>query len=181
MEYLNIITPCSRPQNLYKISESINIPSKKYRWIVVFDLDYLDDMTLIPDNCEYYFHKNNLSISGNSQRNFALDMIKRGHVYFNDDDTIIHPELWDNIKILDNDFINFTQLNKNGKVRLKGDIINVGSVDSHNFVVSNVIIGKTRWIINKYEADGYFAKECYSKSKNNLFIDKPLSIYNYLR
>lgn len=28
--FLNIITPCTRPENLHKISESINIPKENY-------------------------------------------------------------------------------------------------------------------------------------------------------
>ena len=35
--FLNIITPCSRPENLRIISESINIQKENYRWIFVYD------------------------------------------------------------------------------------------------------------------------------------------------
>jgi hypothetical protein len=178
---LNIITPCSRPENLIKISESINIPKDNYRWIVVFDSEQLPNNELIPDNCEVYLHRNHLSVVGHSQRNYALDMITEGYVYFNDDDTLIHSELWENIKNLNNDFISFSQLNKDGSLRLKGDNISVNNIDSHNFIIDYSIIGNTRFIITKYDADGYFAHECYNKSKNNIWLDKPLSIYNLLR
>ncbi len=33
--FLNIITPCSRPDNLNEVSKSINIPPEHYRWIVL--------------------------------------------------------------------------------------------------------------------------------------------------
>ena len=62
--YLNIITPCSRPENLHKIAESINIPKDNYRWIVVCDLDELPNANLIPQNCEIYTHKNKESVAG---------------------------------------------------------------------------------------------------------------------
>ena len=48
----------------------------------------------------------------------------------------------------------------------RGNNINVGHIDSHNFIVNYNIIGDTTWIIEKYDADGYFAMECFSKSKN---------------
>lgn len=179
--FLNIITPCSRPENLLTISKSINIPKENYRWIVVFDMDELPSYELIPLNCETHLHRNKLSIVGHSQRNYALSLINNGYVYSNDDDTIIHPELWDNIKDLDNDFISFSQNYKNGTLHVKGDVINVGYIDSHNFIVKMDIIGDTRFEITKYDADGYFASECYSKSTSFKFIPKVLSIYNYLR
>lgn len=179
--FLNIITPCSRPENLLKISESINFPSENYRWLVVFDSYEFPNKELIPNNCEIFLHKNPLSIAGHSQRNFAIDLITDGYVYSNDDDTMIHPDLWDNIKNLDSDFISFSQLNKNGSLRISGDKIIVGHIDSHNFIVKKSLIGDTRYIIDKYDADGYFAMECYEKTKLITYINKPLSIYNLLR
>ena len=177
--FLNIITPCSRPQNLLKISESINIPKENYRWIVVCDSLSLPDENLIPKNCEIYCHKNINSIVGNSQRNYAIDMVDHGHVYFLDDDTLIHNELWENIKDLEDDFISFIQIDKNRTVRLVSNVIEVGGIDTGNFIVSHKIIGNSRWI-NLYYGDGVFAKECYLKSKKILHINKPLSIYNLI-
>lgn len=179
--FINIITPCSRPENLIQISESINIPKENYRWIVVFDLEILPDLKLIPDNCEYYLHKNSNSTSGNSQRNFALNLITDGYIYFNDDDTLLHSELWENIKDLENDFISFMQENKNGTLRLVGKNIRVGQIDSHNFIVHSSIVGNIRWVLDKYDADGYFASECFNRSKNYKHINMILSTYNLLR
>jgi hypothetical protein len=179
--YLNIITPCSRPENLIKISESINIPRSNYRWIVVFDSLYLPDKDLIPMNCEIYTHKDEMSISGNAQRNFALNLIKEGYVYFNDDDTLIHVDLWENIKNLKNDFISFKQLNKNGTLRLEGNNIKVCEIDSHNFIVENSIIYNNIFILNNYAADGLFAEACFKNSKSYIYLNKELSIYNILR
>jgi NDP-sugar pyrophosphorylase family protein len=57
--FINIITPCSRPQNLETISKSINISRDNYRWIVVFDA--LEVPENIPNNCEAYAIKNSNS------------------------------------------------------------------------------------------------------------------------
>lgn len=176
--FLNIITPSCRPQNLDVISKSINIPRDQYRWIVVFDL--LEAPDNIPDNCEFYNIKDAKSMSGNAQRNFGLDLVTHGHIYFNDDDTIMQPNLWEEIKDLEEDFISFKQVNKNGSVRLEGNNISVGNVDSHNFVVSAECMGDTRWVLNRYDADGVFAHECYNKATTKLYIPKVLSVYNSL-
>ena len=179
--YLNIITPCSRPENLPTISQSIkeSIPEGKYRWIVVFDADEVPSE--IPDNCEAYAIRNPESIVGHAQRNYALDLIEKGLIYFNDDDTVIHPELWEWVRGHNVDFISFSQCNKDGSFRLKGDNISVCNIDSHNFMVSCDIAKDVRFVIDKYEADGVFAEQCYAKASTKVFIDKVLSIYNQLR
>lgn len=178
--FINIITPCSRPENLDIISKSINIPRDQYRWIVVFDL--LEAPDNIPDNCEAYAIKDANSMSGNAQRNFALNLVTDGHIYFNDDDTIMQPNLWDEIKDEDDtDFISFQQINKDGSIRLEGLNVSVGTIDSHNFVVSKKVIGDTRWVLSRYDADGVFARECFEKAKTILHISKVLSVYNSLK
>jgi hypothetical protein len=58
------------------------------------------------------------------------------------------------------------------------DIVDTYPID---YTVNYVEIGETRFTINKYEADGYFASECYSKCKSPIYMDKVLSIYNQLR
>lgn len=179
--YLNIITPCSRPENLLTISKSINIPVGNYRWIVVCDSETLPDNNLIPENCEIYNIKNAKSIFGNAQRNYAIDMVIKGHIYFNDDDTVLHPNLWDNIKDINVDFISFYQSFKNNTIRLKSDIIRIGTIDSHNFVISYNVAKDIRWALDKYEADGIFATNCYNKSESIAHIRKVLSIYNALK
>ena len=181
--FLNIITPCSRPQNLSLIFDSINIPISNYKWIVVFDSATIPYNNIF-NNTEFYCYKDYKSKYGNAQRNYALSLITDGHVYFNDDDTIIHPLLWDNIKELDNyDFISFDQCNKNLKLRLKSDTISIGHIDSHNFICSYNLCKNLKWDNKKYSADGIFALQCFSnceKSKS-IYINKYLSIYNYLR
>lgn len=178
--FINIITPCSRPNNLLKIADSINIPRENYRWIIVFDADFVPEQ--VPDIAECYAHKHPTSMVGNAQRNYALSLINDGHIYFNDDDTIIHPELWDNIKSLDeNDLISFKQNWSNGKLRLEGTSITLNNIDSHNFITHISLVGNTRWVLNRYDADGLFAHECWKKCKNYIYIPKVLSIYNSLK
>jgi len=177
--FLNIITPCSRPDNLQVISESINIPKDNYRWIVVFDA--LEIPTNVPDNCEAYCLKDNNSIYGNAQRNFGIDLVTKGHVYFNDDDTIIQQTLWDEIHDKDFvDFISFKQSNKDNTLRLEGIEIAINFIDSHNFITSFKCID-TRWVLDRYNADAVFAIECYKNAKETLYIPKVLSVYNSLK
>jgi hypothetical protein len=182
--FINIITPCSRPENLVKIGLSINIPLENFRWIVVFDAERIPELPVSELeflNTEFYAHKNPEGCSGNPQRNFALDLVEEGYVYFQDDDTLMHPEFWESVKDLNNDFISFNQSFTDGKLRLKSGRTEVGYIDSHNFLLKKEIIGDTRWEMDKYEADGIFAEACAKKTRNLFFIDRTLSIYNALR
>ena len=117
--FLNIITPCCRPENLHTISKSINIPQTNYRWLVVFDMDNFPSNELIPDNCEIYLHRDVNSVAGHSQRNSVLNIISSGHVYMNDDDTIIHSSLWDEIK---------KQKGIRGNKKITSELIQIGAM-----------------------------------------------------
>lgn len=180
MKLLNIITPCSRPENLHIISQSINIPKDNYRWIVIYDGISLPSADLIPENCEIDFYYDADSCFGHYQRNYGMDLIKEGHIYFNDDDTIIHLELWDYIKDLENDFITFNQNDKNGGIRLENRGVAIRNIDSHNFIFSKELSNGLKFV-NDYVADGIFAEQLFSKSKSHIHIAKVLSIYNSLR
>ena len=144
-------------------------------------MDELPKKELLPLNCEPHLYREKGSVVGHAQRNYALNIIDDGYIYFNDDDTSIHPELWETIKNCNSDFISFIQLNKNGTTRLVGKVIDVRKIDSHNFIISRNTVGVSKFFIDKYDADGYFAKECYNKSLTKTHFNKPLSIYNLLR
>lgn len=177
---INIVTPCSRIQNLQAISESINIPKGSYKWFIVFDSDTIPDIEKGID-ASFYAVKNGDSISGNSQRNAAIDLINDGYVLFLDDDTILHQDLWEEVNKCEEDIISWMQCLPNGRHRLNSGIYEVGCIDSGSFMVKREIIGDLRWDIGKYDADGYFAKSVARNTKSQRRIDKYLSYYNFLR
>ena len=102
-------------------------------------------------------------------------------LYFNDDDTIIHPNLWNSIKDVKENFISFMQNSKDGNLRLSGKEIRLNEIDSHNFVVNINTIKNIRLDIDRYDADGAFAETVYKNANTVLYIPKVLSTYNFLR
>ena len=179
--FINIITPCTRLDNLYLIQQSINIPKDHYRWIIVVDTNKISFQTVpnLSKNTEIFYCSNKNSVYGNAQRNYGISKVKFGHVYFNDDDTTIHPKLWENICDLDRyDFIWFKQLWNNGNIRLSSKQVKLNYIDSHNFLVSYDICQNLEWKLNRRDADGLFAEQCFKNSTNSIFIDKFLSVYN---
>ena len=179
--FINIITPCSRPKNIQTIFESICIPLENYHWYVVFDLDYIPKTLPVHPNITYISHRNDKSKAGNSQRNIALEIITDDYVYFLDDDTIMHPELWDRVNSFTSDIIIFNQCHKNETLRLYGGFIEPGAVDTGNLIVHRNTIGPIRWDVNEYNGDGFFFKEVSKNTKKKKYIPIILSYYNKLK
>jgi glycosyltransferase involved in cell wall biosynthesis len=178
MNLLNIITPCSRPDNLQKIYESINIPKENYRWIVVFDLDELP--TDLPPTCEPYLHRHIDSRVGNAQRNYGNDLVTTGWILYLDDDTLLHPNLWEEIKDLSDDFIHYAQEEK-GLFRLTGHRVMVEHIDMGQFIINKKIIKDHKFPLKVYQSDGIFSMLVSNETDNKKYIPKVLSYYNQLK
>lgn len=185
--FINIVTPSCRPENLFALAESINIPKRMYRWIVVIDGEKPEVLPKFPANAEVYYHKNTSSKSGNSQRNYALSLIMSGngnqfeeYIYFLDDDTVMHPDLYESVKDLNNDFIHFNQVQPDGSFRIGGQV-KLNKVDSGNCLVKKSLVGTSRWRLDLYNADGVFLESVFRKATTPIYLDKALSIYNALR
>lgn len=186
-EYINtnkltIITPSYRINNLLEIKKSIDF---KYvdEWIIVYDGNKIINNPNLFKNQENnkikeYVYKGE-GISGNPQRNYALDKITNSNtlLYYLDDDNIIHPNLYRLLNIIDNNKIyTFNQYN-----RIKGNNINVGSIDTAMIIIPFNICKNIRWIPHIYASDGYYITECYNTNKNlHVYIDNDLCYYNKL-
>ena len=94
MEKIYIVTPCYRQQNLETIRKSIDF-SVIHKWYIVYDTSrdrhytkIFKDPQIIELECSDF------GIAGHPQRNFAIDIIEDGFIYFVDDDNIVHPNCW---------------------------------------------------------------------------------------
>lgn len=183
---LNIITPCTRINNLKKLEDSIySITNMVVKWHICFDTDTIPTITpILIDHKLYCTKSNGYERSGNKQRNLILNNINDGFIFFLDDDNIIHPNL---NKILSDvtygeNYI-FTQIFKNGVIRLKphNNCIYPGRIDSAQILVSSMYLNeKTIWPLTVYLAEAFFVKTI-----NNIhpfvYINEIGSFYNYLR
>jgi len=94
---LNVITPTSRPENLPALAESIRDGLRGIRvaWWVIFD----PKVGQRPASAGYTFIRfwdygpGRPGQAGYPLRNFALEKIHSGWLYFLDDDNLIHPAL----------------------------------------------------------------------------------------
>lgn len=183
-----IVTPSIRPENLLKIEEKLNFDYIE-KWVIVYDGKKItENPNLFSGNPKVIemVHKDENSISGNAQRNFALEHIKNkdSYVYFLDDDNMIHEDLY---KLLhnaeDNKIYTFDQKRTKGVFPyvdvLKGDVVEVYRVDSGMVLIDNKLIGSNRWKLDKYNADGHFIKDCFTGNEDKwIYVNSILSNYN---
>lgn len=193
--FLNIITPLTRAENLDLMYKSIEKSVIwEYQWLIVVDAKtVMDGIKIYPPmekNIKYYAYPSDggiRGISGNPQRNFALDKIKKGYVHFLDDDNILHPRFGAVLSLIEN-FpdcgVVTNQVWKNGNIRLAATPRNmkVTYIDTAQWTVPVDIIGDLRWETHNYCADGVFIQTLFEKyPKRFIFLPEGVAYYNYLR
>lgn len=181
---LTIITPSYRVFNLEEIKKSINFEYIE-EWIIVYDGKVIRPDLKIFENQENnkikeYVYTDWNSTTGNSQRNYALTKITNPDtlLFYLDDDNLIHPHMYRLLNIIDNDKM-YTFNQSDG---LKGDDIRVGHIDSAMVLIPYKLCKDEKWILNRYNSDGYYIVDCYNKNKNvHIFIDNELCYFNKLQ
>jgi len=186
---ITLITPCSRPQNLWRIFESINF-DKIHQWIIVHDTTKTRGVQprifQHPKIVELGHISPEGTCSGNSQRNVGLKMVDTGMVYFLDDDNIIHHTFWTLVDRFDEDhFYTWDQsgnemfANKPGGV-LSGHEPRLRKIDTAQYIVPYHMCRP--WQEGPYWADGLFIEDIYTRFKErHVYIDVVAAHYNFLR
>lgn len=184
MQKLSIITPCSRPQNLAALRESIE-PGKTFfdiDWIVVFD-----GLPQPVEGARVYGVSDPESLAGHAQRNYALDKVGEGWVYFLDDDNLMHPDFWRNVARDIEAYphargILITQDLGIGVRNAVPARVNIGEIDLAQYVLRRDLIGSWRFNIHNYSADGQLVMGLFWGQPNEFIVDRqPLAYYNRLR
>lgn len=187
-----IITPCSRPENLEKIKESIDL-SKIKRWYISYDcqndkMKFIERFPSEPKIKELKCVRP--SITGNGPRNEALDEIAKSEgkclVCFMDDDNIIHPEFLNKDFKLDK--IYTYDIYRWGAPQ-PGNVLKAGDIDTAQYLVDIDIIGDLRWGKpgeaesgqTKDAADGDFITTLVNGHADKWeYIPETLAYYNFL-
>jgi hypothetical protein len=185
---ITIITPSVRPDNLKIIEQSINFDYVD-EWIIVYDQSKITENPNLfkgkNDKIKEYLYTGE-GISGNPQRNFALDMVQNEdtYLYFLDDDNMIHPHLYCLLNVLEPEKIyTFNQTRPDNvfpyKAHLTGDNVSVYNIDSAMFLGYYKLCKGIKWIPDKYNSDGLYISECYENNKDAwVFVNKTMAYYN---
>lgn len=186
---LTIITPCSRPQNLYAMRNSINMGLID-RWIIVHDTTKTGGVCTPlfdhPQIVEMGQVSSPGSCSGNSQRNRALKLVRSGLVYFLDDDNIVHPNFWFLLPKMElGHFYTFDQQRWDEFVStpggiFKGDTPRLQRIDTAQYVVDAKMA--RFWKEDDYKADGLFIEDIYLRfGQEHVYFPEVAAYYNFLR
>ena len=182
---LNIVTPCSRPENLQLLKSSIKFDLID-KWYIVYDTSknrtykkqFLNDPKIFELECS------DVGIAGHAQRNFAIEKINSGLIYQLDDDNIIHPTFWTLVNKMDiHHFYTFDQQNpdygNNGI--LKGDSLEIRKIDMGQFVVPKRMVENIKFNSENYAADGeYIVEVNKSNCSSHVYLPVLASYYNFL-
>lgn len=199
MNILNIITRCTRLDNIHKVKESI-FNTKKFdiKWWVLFDTSNIKqidgDVLSMLQECDanFKFINGNVGDYGHNLINKTIDQIDSGFIYVLDDDNILHENFYDRISdIIDEnpDKTGFIFNQKvDGKDFTKLDIrlaspenTKVQSIDMGQFLLKRNLIGDSRIPFGIYMGDGMFIEKLFNENKDSfLFIDEILCYYNFL-
>lgn len=196
---LNVITRCTRPDNLPLLWDSMGVSGDHgvlVKWFVLFDTSMIvtigaDILTgLYREGVDIRFTEGTKGDYGHILLNDVLDDIEDGWVYVLDDDNTIDSNLLMEFAVLikthpDKRVLLFSQdVGGRDFTKLKTrvacpDNIRVGGVDMAQFIVRRDLIGNRRFPNNTYVADGVFISELYRDHPQDfLFCDKILTLYN---
>ena len=180
MEKINIITRCTRFDNLMEISNSISHDVGDVGidiiWYVIFDTKFSKSIDIkIPESISKVSILKFISSEPGSYAydsiNKCLDEIKEGWVYILDDDNILHDKFKERISALirlypKKNGIIFSQdvsgRDFSGLDIRRADIdnIKVGKIDVSQFILRRDLIGDFRFVCG-YTGDGIFIEEIY--------------------
>ena len=191
---ITIITPSYRIENLQRLKESIDFGYVN-EWLIVYDGSKIKENPKIFENdinnidnkkIREFVFRDDHGISGNPQRNYALTQITKEdtYLYYLDDDNIIHPDLYKLLDVIEeNKIYTFNQKRPIDVYPyvdlLKGNDVDLFKIDTAMFLIDYRLCKNISWILDKYNADGYYIKECYEKNKcSHIYVDNELSYYN---
>ena len=194
---INIITRCTRQENLLEISKSIfNTNLFEINWYIIFDINIIKqlDTDIINSLTELgailKFWKGEPGDYAHNLINRILDEID-DWVYIIDDDNKIHEDFYSaiyNMMQWTPDTKGFIFNQKVGGIDFSGvDIryalpenVCIGKIDMAQFFLHKDLIGGIRLNKFMYVADGQFIVDVYnSNSEKFLFINQVLSYYNF--
>jgi glycosyltransferase involved in cell wall biosynthesis len=170
---INIITPATRPENLYLLGESIHNAFDNFtfvtpRWIVVLNngatLDEEDFVRTFPFATVLNYKES--SPHGNAARRHGLTHVEqlerknREYTYFQDDDNLFSIDVIKATFAHDTDVIFIKQLNIFNQLKAVPMVPFVqGEIDTAMIIAKHHIVYATGWQSDAYEADTEYARK----------------------
>jgi len=190
---MTLITPSCRPHKLQSVyARMAHAFEFVEEWIIVYDGKRVgynpNQFAGNPKISEYVF--DGPGVSGNPQRNFALDKVSNWNtwIYFLDDDNVVHPRLFDMVRSVctAGHVYSFNQMRPGG-VLLRGNCYKEASIDTAQVLVWGKLMSDMRWEpgsetdVRKDTGDGKFIEALHARHGDKfVFVDRVLAYYNAL-
>jgi hypothetical protein len=179
---LVVVTPCSRPENLELVRQSLDF-SRIEAWHVIYDTRHAP---LVP---RFEGHPKIVEsgcaapgVAGHQIRNQFLESLGTDVklVYFLDDDNTVHPAFW-SLPLGRRGLWTFDMQYADGAVR-RGDTPLVNQIDTAQFVFSSDIAFGLRFTADAYNADGMFVHDLWERDPDAwTYCPGVAATYNRLR
>ena len=163
---LHILTACTRPRNLPAIAGSLRVwGPADFIWHLRFD----------------HRHEH---IGGQAVKNRMLDELSDGWVMFLDDDTLVHPKLWERfgeVRAAHQDapaLVVSQQHSVLGTLHAAPENVMIGTIDIGQVILRREVIGAHR-IPESYAGDGEFL-HAILPHVDAVYLDEVLSFHNAL-
>jgi hypothetical protein len=185
---LHLITPCSRPENLSVIVESLreNLKGIDWQWWVMIDDRLARHPGAILDHRMWIFQARPQpeTFAAGFLRNMALGHLSEGWAYGLDDDTIIHPQLAATLTKADQEGLNVAAwpVMKWNSDRVSNDPTQGDWADTAAFSWKVECFPELRWKDDDRNCDVHFFEELKTHPRAKLgHFPEPAAYYNYLR
>ena len=185
---LNVVTAVSRPENLACIQRHLaeRLKSFDVRWHCVADSNHVTAQP--PEiNSHFWGQSDTSDCAGGAQKNFALDRIDEGWVYFLDDDNTIHPQFDQALATAIRskpDCVGhvFGQVDGSPRVLRQAarQFVRNSRLDLGQFVVRNEVLAQVRFPINVYNSDWLLFEQVWKKHADRIAFWSPATFYNAL-
>jgi len=120
--------------------------------------------------------------AGHPQRNYGMDMVDDGFIYFLDDDNIIHPNFWSIVDQLNSKYFYTFDQQRTATTILHGNDVRLCRIDTAMFIVHKKHVKHIKWITDRYDADGFFISHIHSYNYGaHIYVNKIGCYYNFIR
>ena len=167
---LHVLTAVTRPWNLNVVAKSLETAAER----VDIDLSW-----------HLRFDLGRESLGGQALKNELLDEVADGWVWFLDDDTIVHEDLFVNVwsaiaPYSDVPAVVVSQRRNDGRVLLaKPRNVCVNGIDIGQALLRRDLIGNER-IPESYAGDGEFLQALLHDRQDVIYMSEVLSLHNVL-
>jgi hypothetical protein len=178
---LTLLTPCSRPENLERMMQTIQFHLID-KWYIIYDTRHFPFQKRFSHPQIVEMECKDEGSVGHQIRNMGMNIIHEGLLYFLDDDNLIHPSFWNVIaNVREGKIYTFDLLYQDGTILLGNKPV-VRCIDTAQYIFDMKLVGNLRFDASLYIGDGVFIESMVEMHKDKWeYIPEVGCYYNRLK